>query len=117
MDEGRLFLLSPAISLVVRPMFVSQEIKDLVLGPWNDPEWAIRCGLLRADLDRFITGARIPVAARPYQARSAYIAQLDQPRDEAWEIRSRDPEPSIRVFGRFAMTNWFVALTWSKRGT
>jgi hypothetical protein len=115
MDEGRLFLLSPAISLVVRPMFVSQEIKDLVLGPWNDPEWAIRCGLLRADLDRFITGARIPVAARPYQARSAYIAQLDQPRDEAWEIRSRDPEPSIRVFGRFAMTNWFVALTWSKR--
>jgi len=106
MAEGRLFLMPPAIRrvVVVRPMLVSQEVKDLVLGPWDDPDWAIRCGLLRADLDRFISGARITVAARPYQARNAYLAQLDQPRDEAWEIRSRDPEPSIRVFGRFATT-------------
>lgn len=115
MGEERLFLLSPAISRVVRPMFVSQEIRELVLGPWSDSDWAIRCGLLRADFDRFITGATISVAAHPYQARSAYIAQLDPPRDEAWEIRSRDPEPSIRVFGRFALSNWFIALTWSKR--
>jgi hypothetical protein len=116
MDEGRLFWLPPAMSrVVVRPMFISQEIKDLVLGPWADPEWAIRCGLLRADLDQLITGARIAIAARPYQARSAYLAQLDQPHDEAWEIRSRAPDPSIRLFGRFAMTDCFVALTWSPR--
>lgn len=115
MGEGRLFLLPPAMSRVVRPMFVSPEIRNLVFGPWDDPNWADRCGLLRADFDRFITGGRIAIAARPYQARSAYMAQLDQPRDEVWEIRSRDPEPSIRVFGRFALTNWFVALTWSKR--
>jgi hypothetical protein len=116
-SEERLFLLSPAMpgSHIVRPMFVSLEIKDLVLGPWDDAEWEERCGQLRADLDRYIECRRITVAARPYHARTAYMAQLDELRDEAWEIRSRDPEPSLRVFGRFADTDWFVALTWWKR--
>jgi hypothetical protein len=74
-----------------------------------------QCGRLRADLDVFITGRLLTVAARAYHAKTAYMAQLDQPSDEAWEIRSRDPEPSLRVFGRFADKNWFVALTWSRR--
>jgi hypothetical protein len=115
--EGRLWLLRPALpaSRIVRPMFASREIMDVVLGPWSDPEWEERCGRLRADLDVFITGRLLTVAERRYQARTAYMAQLDQPRDEVWEIRSRDPEPSLRVFGRFADTNWFVALTWWKR--
>jgi hypothetical protein len=40
------------------------------------------------------------------------MAQLDSVQDEVWEIRSRDPKPGIRVFGRFAETDLFVALTW-----
>jgi hypothetical protein len=102
-------------SPIVRLILVSDEIDELISGPWEEIEWEERCGGLRADFDRFIEGRLITVAARPYHARTAYIAQLDQPRDEVWEIRSRDPEPSLRVFGRFAETDLFVALTWSKR--
>jgi hypothetical protein len=40
--EERLWLLSPVAlpgAKIMRPMFISNEIKGLVLGPWDDPEW------------------------------------------------------------------------------
>lgn len=42
------------------------------------------------------------------------MRQLFRWRDEVWEIRSQD-EPGIRVLGRFADTDLFIALTWHKR--
>src|SRR5262249_52964680 len=33
---------------------------------------------------------------------------LDPASDEVWEMRSRDPEPQVRVFGRFVATNELV---------
>ena len=116
-SEQRLFRLLPAMpnALVVRQMFVSPEIHGLLLGPWGESEWEERCGLLRGDIDRFIEGRLISVAKHAYKARSAYMAQLHPPGNEAWEIRSRDPDPGLRVLGRFADTNIFVALTWWKR--
>ena len=35
--------------------------------------------------------------------------------DEVWEIRSRAPSPSIRLFGRFAMPNVFIGTNWEYR--
>ena len=63
----------------------------------------------------FIEGKLISVAKRPFKTKKAYMAQLHPKRDEVWEIRSRDPKPGSRVFGRFAETDVFVALTWSPR--
>lgn len=115
--EGRLHDLAPALPgmPVVRRIVASVEISGLVLGPWTEPDWEERCNYLRADFDRFITGQVIPVAAGIIGGRHSFLKQLAPPRDEIWEIRSRDPDPSIRVFGRFAAKDVFIALTWSKR--
>ena len=37
------------------------------------------------------------------------LKQLKPEKNEHWELRSRKPKPSIRVFGRFAMPDVFVA--------
>jgi len=71
--------------------------------------------VLRAALDRFTQGGVIPVASRPLSgAKHSYMRQLFRWREEVWEIRSLD-QPGIRVLGRFADTDIFVALTWHKR--
>lgn len=36
------------------------------------------------------------------------IKQLSPPKNEHWELRSRKPRPSLRVFGRFAYPNVFI---------
>jgi hypothetical protein len=117
--EGRLSLLLPAMpsGAVVRRIYVSPEVNSLVYGPWGDREWEQRCGQLRADLDRFIEGRLITVGnlSTPYKGKTSYMKRLNRPHDEVWEIRSIDPHPGIRVFGRFADTDVFIALTWAKR--
>jgi len=116
-NEGRLFRLLPELPRIglVRQTFISQEIRNLCEGPWHSAAWEARCGSLRADLDRFIGGDVIPVAAKPYRGKTSYLKRLDPDSDEVWEIRSRDPKPGIRVFGRFARKDVFVALTWEER--
>lgn len=99
----------------MRQMYVSEEIHGLLVGPWAEPEWEERFNYLRADLDRFIEGSLIPIAREPYKGKTSYMLRLQPPADEVWEIRSRDPEPSIRVFGRFAEKDIFIALTWALR--
>lgn len=43
------------------------------------------------------------------------IKQLKPPKYEHWELRSRKPRPSMRVFGRFAMPDVFVGTHVEKR--
>jgi hypothetical protein len=116
--EGRLFLLTPALasSPCSRTMFVADELNRLILGPWASQEDEFRFGKLRADLDMFIDGSLLSVAQAPYKKpKTTYLARLDPMVEEVWEIRSRDPKPGIRVFGRFAEKDVFVALTWEFR--
>ena len=74
-----------------------------------------RAGRLRADLERFIKGQQIGLCLIPYQAATAYMGRLDRPKDEVWDIRSVDPSPGLRVFGRFAEVGLFIALLWAPR--
>lgn len=116
-DERRLSLLMPILESdqVVRTMVVSNDIQNLLDGPWEDAGWARRCNRLRADLEAFVIGDVISVCLTPFKADSAYMGRLDKPADEVWDIRARDPHPSLRVFGRFAGKDTFVALFWSPR--
>lgn len=43
------------------------------------------------------------------------LARVDPVADEVWDFRCIDPKPGIRVFGRFAALDMFVALTWDYR--
>lgn len=80
------------------------------LPPWEGKKGQ-RYARLRADLDTFTQGAFISIAPHPYRKlKSAYIARVDPPKDEVWDIRSRDPKPAIRAFGCFAKRDTFVIL-------
>jgi hypothetical protein len=110
--SGRLFPVEPVMpdDPVKRGMVVSSEIHRLLVGPWHTVAMERRCNRLRADLEVFVKGGQVSVCLTPYRAKAAYMARLDEPADEVWDIRSRDPSPALRIFGRFAETDLFVAL-------
>lgn len=117
--EGRLFLLEPALpgARTDRTILMSAEVQDYVLGPWSDKEQEYRANRLRADLDAFIEGEMISANMEdPYKKpKSTYIARVDPISHDVWDIRSRDPNPGIRVLGCFSETDVFVALVWDFR--
>lgn len=118
--EGRLFPLHPVMPAspgsTPRHMYLTEGVLSLLNGPWCSEEWEVRCGYLHADLDRFVQGGPLPIAKHPLSGgRSSYMRQLYRWREEVWEIRSRDPQPGIRVLGRFADTDVFVATSWWHR--
>jgi hypothetical protein len=119
--NGTLFRLLP---LAVSPLrqqgrllHVSKDIQTQLVGPWRDREQEHRWKVLRADLEAFVEGKRITLPADRNLApkRPSHMAQLKPANDEVWEFRLRRPRPSIRVFGRFAKKDFFVALTWAYR--
>src|ERR1700739_230486 len=114
-DAAELFplVVDPALPVmdpkaVPRRMFVSREIKAHLDGPWPNADAEIRCGRLRADLENFVLGNRIAMCLTAYEHKTAYMGRLDMPKDEVWDIRSRDPRPALRVFGRFACIDTFI---------
>lgn len=104
-------------SPVNRVLLATPDVYRLVTGPWTDQREELRAGRLWADFDRFTEGRLISVALdNPYgKLRTTYLARMDPGRDEVWEIRSRDPKPGIRVFGRFSEPDVFIALNWEYR--
>jgi len=84
-----------------RALLVDEELSELLLGPWDTTENEIRCMALRAYLDVFTEGRPII---------PGYLFQLSDRREEVWEIKAPRPNPGLRVFGRFAQKDVFVAL-------
>jgi hypothetical protein len=104
----RLFEVLPKLPTAsqLRFMFVTPEIWSLLVGPWSNEKQEMRWAKLKADLDHFVEGGLI---------NQGYMKPLRKRSDEIWEIRSREPSPSIRVFGRFASVDVFIATTWEER--
>lgn len=88
----------------LRIIYVEDKLFRRIVDP--DPT-DYRVGQLWSDLDHFSHGRKLTVG---YGPEPTCIMKLLDPRgDEVWELRSKDPEPQIRVFGRFADTDLFVA--------
>jgi hypothetical protein len=116
--EGRMLHLPHSIPSAERKrdMFVSEEVGQVVMPPWETNVDGLRFSMLRAHLDVFTSGGLISIASDPYsKPKATYMARIDPPADEVWDIRSIDPRPAIRVLGCFAETDLFVALTWEYR--
>ncbi len=77
--------------------------------------WGRRVGRLQGDLESFVKGEHVTLSMTPFEHGSAFLALMDPPADGTWEIRSRDPNPGLRVFGRFPCADTFVALSWEPR--
>lgn len=116
--DGSLFFVPPLDlegEILVRKLYVSPAIYKLLEGPWSTFEWETRCTELYADLHTFVAGHWIAGRMPPSKSTEAFIALLDPQSAEVWEIRSIDALPQLRIFGRFAGVDCFVALTWHCR--
>ena len=78
-------------------------------------EWGRRVGRLQGDFESFVRGQHIALSMTPFEHKSAFMGLMHPPADGTWEIRSRDPKPGLRVFGKFPCADTFVALSWEPR--
>ncbi|MGA9721241.1 MAG: hypothetical protein WBQ86_02205 [Candidatus Binatus sp.] len=63
----------------------------------------------RADFSDFVMGELIQVALH-VDHKDCWLARLERPEEEIWEIRIYDTTPQLRFYGRFAGQDTFVAL-------
>lgn len=98
-----------------REIYISESIEDLLIDSWNSREQELRWGFVMSDLCVFVRDPWITIAVESRRAKAAYMARLQPDDSEVWDIRCRDPKPGIRLLGRFAEKNVFVALTWEER--
>lgn len=89
-----------------RAMYVTDQIWRLLDAETSDEITEERYGRLRADLETFVVEADL----YPH-----YLFWLSPRRDLVWEIRSIADEPTLRVLGRFAEPDIFVALAIEER--
>lgn len=101
-DRGMLFQLVPkaAGSSPRRVMFICERLHQLLATEHQDQAMEERLGILQADLEVFVEGQPID---------PKYLFLLYPARDAVWEIRSIRADPSIRVLGRFALKDVFIA--------
>ena len=112
-SEGRLYELNPTFESdpVRRAMLLHPTVASVLRGPDRHP----RMFRLQADLETFVKGERLAVSTVPFSHGTAYMGLLSPEKAGTWEVRSRDPQPGIRVLGRFAYKDVFVAFTWRLR--
>jgi hypothetical protein len=92
---------------VRRCLFLGAEMQKQL----NDPQSAIcRSGqwpdIIQA-FDRWVEGGRLYVDDH---GRPRTLKRLKPPPSDIWEIRVVEPRPQVRIFGRFASIDVFVAL-------
>lgn len=85
----------PRAFLMCKPLYDSVQHGRSSLDEKERQSWA----KLEAAMSHFIEGGYVT---------DDLIKQLGPPKYEHWELRSRKPRPSLRVFGRFACPDVFV---------
>ena len=113
----RLFALQMTFSsdTISRCVFLSEELRDLLEEQHTARESAFRIGRLQADLEAFAKGEIVSFCFVPFEAGDAFFGKLHRVEEEIWDVRNRNPKPGIRLFGRFAAQNVFIASTWFPR--
>lgn len=116
-EAGRLvrFTCPLAIPKYRREIYISKSVEALLIDSWTSKKQEFRWGFVLSDLIVFVRDAWISIASDSRRAKDAYMARLLPDANEVWDIRCRDPQPGIRLLGRFAKKNVFVALTWEDR--
>lgn len=87
-----------------RVLYVTAELLEEI--ETNDRD-EYRMGQLHRDFDFFCQSPRLTVGRG--RKTECFMKPLEPVDDEVWELRSRDPEPQVRVFGRFAAPDTFIA--------
>jgi len=115
--SGSLVPLSPKhpSDSTVRPLLLRPSLfQDIVRGPWDDERERIRVSVvLRADMDEYVTGQPLLVTLNNRKDGKGFLKRLSDV-DEIWTLRSKKKD-GIRVFGRFARKDTFIATHWEYR--
>jgi hypothetical protein len=102
-----------------RCVLLASEVVTLVFGPYVNAAHERRAAQLAADLESFVRKKEISISLTPRgakkDAKDADFGILDPPGHTTWDYRSRIPSPGIRLVGRFAKVDTFVALGWWPR--
>jgi hypothetical protein len=98
-----------------RVMVVSSDIYSAVQPEsWPNNRTGARLARMRGALDRFSGNDRISLAMDPKnKPATTYLARIRPVTNAVWDIRSTEITPGIRVLGRFAEMDTFVALVWA----
>jgi len=122
-EEGRLVEHSPLVSrgVALRTVYVSAlrldgrpSLHDLLSGPGAASE-RVRWLYARQYLDAFVEEPRITIPPDSMKAKLAFMSRLQPGEQEVWDIRCFDPAPGLRMLGRFAEKDVFIALNWGFR--
>jgi hypothetical protein len=100
---GALIPFNPPVGWSSKPraFLMTQRLADQIADGLAsaDPRRVERWDRLRADIANFVENGLMTWASMKW---------LDPHKFEHWEIKSRRPRPSLRIFGRFAEPNVFV---------
>lgn len=110
--QGRLF---PVDALdwrapVERTIYVSPDLHRFLTWKSTDAAANKDRRMLQRLFDRFISGQEISVALKQ-SIKGTNLKLLSPGKEEVWEFKVRKRRPQLRVFGRFAQIDVFVALT------
>jgi hypothetical protein len=100
-----------------RKVYANKPVLEMLREPFsNDADGAVEA-LARGVVDRFISAdTTLTVGLDPFTKRhDAILARVHPPDHECWDIRCLIPNDQIRIFGRFAEFDTFVALHWDYR--
>jgi hypothetical protein len=117
MSEGRLVALTQVLPGPPdqRQIFAVPSVMRLFDGPWETPKQARRAGAARGLLEGFLRGDEIVGRWPPSKDVNTVIALLEPPVDNVWEFRIGHPRPGLRILGRFAERDVFIATNWLYR--
>jgi hypothetical protein len=116
-SEGRLMALGLAMpgSPEKRRIFAVPSVFEMLNGPWRAGTQGRRAGMARALLESFLRGDQMVARMPPSKNVNTVIALLDPAVENVWEFRIGNPRPGMRILGRFAEQDTFVATNWLNR--
>jgi hypothetical protein len=114
--EGRLIRLIPVMKNRPehRRVLMTPSVSEALEGPSEGAALALAWGQARARLEGFIGGDVIATRAPPSKSVKTLLALLEPSSENVWEFRIGS-RLSLRVFGRFAARDVFVATNWKPR--
>ena len=117
LSEGRLRALEQimAVSPGKRRILAVPDVMNRLDGPWNSAREGRRAGAARALLEGFLRGDQIVGRMPPSKNVHTVIALLHPPEENVWEFRIGSPQPGVRILGRFAEQDTFIATNWVNR--
>jgi hypothetical protein len=112
-EEGRLIKLSCLMQSAPerREIYMTPTVYSAVVGPWANTALDRLCGQARGRLEQFVRGDEIVGRMPPSKNVKTVIALLEPAEDNVWEFRIA----RLRIFGRFAAQDIFVATNWRAR--